>query len=56
MCVGNMLSRKEMTVAFEELLPRIAGITLTDEAAIAYPPNMMLRGPVSVPVRFEQRP
>lgn len=53
MCVGNMLSRKEMTVAFEELLPRIAGITLTDEAAIAYPPNMMLRGPVSVPVRFE---
>ena len=55
MCVGNMLSRKEMTVAFEELLPRIAGITLTDEAAIAYPPNMMLRGPVTVPVRFEQR-
>ena len=54
MCVGNMLSRKEMTVAFEELLPRIAGITLTDEAAIAYPPNMMLRGPVTVPVRFEQ--
>ncbi len=56
MCVGNMLSRKEMTVAFEELLPRISGITLTDEAAIAYPPNMMLRGPVTVPVRFEQRP
>ncbi|MAF62375.1 MULTISPECIES: cytochrome P450 [Pseudomonadota] len=55
MCVGNMLSRKEMTVAFEELLPRISGITLTDEAAIAYPPNMMLRGPVSVPVRFEPR-
>lgn len=56
MCVGNMLSRKEMTVAFEELLPRISGITLIDEAAIAYPPNMMLRGPVSVPVRFETRP
>lgn len=55
MCVGNMLSRKEMTVAFEELLPRISGITLTDKAAIAYPPNMMLRGPVSVPVHFEQR-
>jgi cytochrome P450 len=56
MCVGNMLSRKEMTVAFEELMPRISGITLTDEAAIAYPPNMMLRGPVTVPVRFETRP
>ncbi len=56
MCVGNMLSRKEMTVAFEELLPRISGITLTDEAAIAYPPNMMLRGPVTVPVRFETQP
>lgn len=56
MCVGNMLSRKEMTVAFEELMPRISGITLTDEAAIAYPPNMMLRGPVSVPVRFETQP
>lgn len=56
MCVGNMLSRKEMTVAFEELLPRIARITLTDGAAITYPPNMMLRGPVSVPVRFEPQP
>ena len=56
MCVGNMLSRKEMTVAFEELMPRISGITLTDEAAIAYPPNMMLRGPVTVPVRFETQP
>lgn len=56
MCVGNMLSRKEMTVAFEELLPRISAITLTDEAAIAYHPNMMLRGPSSVPVRFEQAP
>ena len=56
MCVGNMLSRKEMTVAFEELLPRIAGITLTDETAIAYPPNMMLRGPTRVPVRFEPEP
>ncbi|WP_373488585.1 cytochrome P450 [Blastomonas sp.] len=52
MCVGNMLSRKEMTVAFEELLPRVAAITLTDESAIAYPPNMMLRGPTSVPIRF----
>ncbi len=52
MCVGNMLSRKEMTVAFEELLPRIGAITLTDESAIAYHPNMMLRGPSSVPVRF----
>lgn len=56
MCVGNMLSRKEMTVAFEELLPRISGITLTDETAIVYPPNMMLRGPSAVPVRFEPAP
>jgi cytochrome P450 len=56
MCVGNMLSRKEMTVAFEELLPRISAITLTDEAAIHYPPNMMLRGPTTVPVRFERAP
>ena len=56
MCVGNMLSRKEMTVAFEELLPRIHGMTLTDEAAIAYPPNMMLRGPTTVPIRFERAP
>jgi len=39
-------------VAFEELLPRIGAITLTDESAIAYHPNMMLRGPSSVPVRF----
>lgn len=44
------------TTAFEELLPRISGITLTDETSIAYPPNMLLRGPTTVPVRFRQTP
>ena len=55
MCVGNMLSRKEMTVAFDELLKRLAGLKITDESALAYPPNMLLRGLSALPIRFSRR-
>lgn len=52
MCVGNMLSRKEVTVAFQELVRRLDGFEITDESALVYPPNMLLRGLAALPVRF----
>ena len=54
MCVGNMLSRKEVTVAFDELLARLTNFSITDEAAIAVPPNMLLRGITKLPIAFER--
>ncbi len=54
MCVGNMLSRKEIAVAFDELLARLTNFAVTDEAAISVPPNMLLRGITKLPIRFER--
>lgn len=55
MCVGNMLSRKEMAVAFDELLKRLDHIEIADAAALTYPPNMLLRGLSALPIRFAAR-
>lgn len=44
MCVGNMLSRKELAVAFDVLLHRIAGFALAPDADLGHVPNMLLRG------------
>lgn len=52
MCVGNMLSRKELAVAFEVLLGRLSQIEIVDGAALTYPPNMLLRGLSALPIRF----
>ena len=55
MCVGNMLSRKELAVAFDELLKRLHRIEIVDDAAMIYPANMLLRGLSALPIRFEAR-
>lgn len=55
MCVGNMLSRKEMTVAFETLLDRLADIRLAEGAKLEVAPNLLLRGYKSVPITFRKR-
>jgi cytochrome P450 len=55
MCVGNMLSRKEMAVAFDELLKRLDRIAIPDEAALTYPPNRLLRGLSALPISFGAR-
>jgi cytochrome P450 len=44
MCVGNMLSRKELAVAFDVLFDRIARFELTPDADLGHVPNMLLRG------------
>lgn len=53
MCVGNMLSRKEMFVAFDELLERLDNFQLADEDGITILPNIMLRGVTRLPITYE---
>jgi cytochrome P450 len=54
MCVGNMLSRKEMLVAFDELLERLDDFAIADEDAITILPNILLRGVTKLPVTFRR--
>lgn len=44
MCVGNMLSRKELAVAFDILLERLKRVDLAPDADLRHIPNMLLRG------------
>ena len=55
MCVGNMLSRKEMAVSFERLLARLDDIRVADGAVLEVAPNMLLRGLKAVPLTFTKR-
>jgi cytochrome P450 len=54
MCVGNMLSRKEMTVAFTRILARMGDIRLADNADLKVAPNILLRGLISAPITFRK--
>ncbi len=54
MCVGNMLSRKEMFVAFDELLERLTNFTVSDDKAVTVFPNVLLRGVINLPIAFER--
>jgi cytochrome P450 len=54
MCVGNMLSRKEVFVAFDELLNRLDNFALPDEQAIEILPNILLRGVTRLPITFSR--
>lgn len=55
MCVGNMLSRKEMAVAYSELLKRLKGFRVAEGHTPSWPPNMLLRGLTTLPITFERR-
>jgi len=52
MCVGNMLSRKEMLVAFDELFERLDNFAVSDESDIAILPNILLRGVTKLPITY----
>ena len=54
MCVGNMLSRKEMTVAFTRVLERMDDIRLAEGAELKVAPNILLRGLVTAPITFRK--
>jgi cytochrome P450 len=55
MCVGNMLSRKEMLVAFDELLERLDNFAVADENDIRILPNILLRGVTHLPITFTRK-
>jgi cytochrome P450 len=55
MCVGNMLSRKEMFVAFDELLERLDNFAVKDENEIRILPNILLRGVTRLPITFTRK-
>ncbi|MFU7527222.1 cytochrome P450 [Qipengyuania sp. ASV99] len=55
MCVGNMLSRKEMLVAFDELLERLDDFAVSDESGIKVLPNILLRGVIRLPITFSKK-
>ena len=50
-CLGAPLARLEATIALQTFVTRVAGPEL-DEAGLAYKPNVNLRGPERLPVRF----
>jgi cytochrome P450 len=56
MCVGNMLSRKEMALAFGELLRRLIGFALAETFVPVWPANALLRGLTTLPIVCERRP
>ncbi len=55
MCVGNMLSRKEMAVAYAELLARLTDFRVAGGHVPSWPPNMLLRGLTTLPISFRRR-
>jgi cytochrome P450 len=55
MCVGNMLSRKEMALAYTELLRRLTDFAVADGHVPSWPPNMLLRGLTTLPITFRRR-
>lgn len=55
MCVGNMLSRKEMLVAFDELLERLDSFAVADEGQIEILQNILLRGVTKLPITFSRK-
>ena len=56
-CIGNLLARRELAVAFEMLLDRFETIELDiDPADIVFAPNVLLRGPSAVPIRYRVKP
>ena len=56
MCVGNMLSRREMAIGFTELLRRLTGFAVAAGHRPAWPANMLLRGLTTLPITYERRP
>lgn len=56
MCIGANLARKEMDAAFRVLLERLDNFELDCDAAdLNYPPNVLLRGLSTLPIRFTAR-
>ena len=54
-CVGAMLAKKEMVVAYEEVLKRMDNVQFLNPAEpLQYVPNALLRGLASLPIKFDK--
>jgi cytochrome P450 len=53
-CVGAMLSRKEMTVAFRRLIARLKNLRLGADNDFRHHPNLLLRGLRRLNVEFDR--
>ena len=55
-CVGQMLSRKELAVAYDILFDRMENIKLAEgKNCLTHMPNMMLRGLKSLHITFDKK-
>jgi cytochrome P450 len=54
-CVGAMLSRKEMTVAFRRLTARLQHLRLAADNDLKHYNNLLLRGLRRLNVEFDRR-
>jgi len=55
-CLGAMLARKEMALAFETLLSRLENLGLADgHPPPRHKPSLLLRGLDALHVRFDKR-
>ena len=52
-CIGAMLARKEMLVAYRTLFRRLTGLRLAEGATRVYRPSMLLRGLSELVVEFD---
>lgn len=52
-CIGAMLARKEMLVAYRTIFRRLKDLRLAAENPLAYKPSMLLRGLSELVVEFE---
>jgi len=53
-CIGLMLARRELNIAYEQLLNRLRPMRISlDEDQIEYMSSMILRGIKQLPIRFE---
>lgn len=54
-CIGLMLARRELTVAFDRILERLSMMRLDiDELDLEYHPSMLLRGIKELPITFKK--
>ena len=54
-CIGIMLARRELTIAFDRILERLTMFRLNiDELDLEYHPSMLLRGIKELPISFKK--
>lgn len=55
-CLGQMLARKELSMALPKLLSRLHNIRIVDDSDTAYWPGLLHRGIGSLHIRFDAAP